>query len=50
VPRRSSNAWDVEIVRKKRTRAKNDLLALENCCGFVNVPGDVFFIVFLVPD
>jgi Fe2+ transport system protein B len=46
VPRISSNAKDVEKVRKKRTRAKIDLLALENWWGFVNVLGVLFFIVF----
>jgi hypothetical protein len=46
VPRISSSAKDVEKVRKKRTRVKIDLLALENWWGFVNILGALFFIVF----
>jgi hypothetical protein len=46
VPRRSSNAGDGEKLRKKRTRIKIDLLALENWWGFVNALGVLFFIVF----
>jgi len=40
----------VEKVRKKRTRIKIDLLALENWWGSVNALGVVFIIVFPVLD